>query len=105
MPANMGFPIPPFVYKTDENTPEGTIAVKEGAWVESLDGKEIGRVESIFTDPGEQRVTHLLVSSGLLHKKHKLIPTIWIETVMGEKILLNVDAEFIQQIPEYEPVH
>jgi uncharacterized protein YrrD len=105
MPGNIGFPIPPFVFEAEENVPNGSVAVKEGARVESLDGQEIGRVESVLTAPDEHRVTHLLVSSGLLHKEHKLLPSTWIETVLGNKILLNVDAAFIRQIPKYEPVH
>jgi hypothetical protein len=45
-----GYPICPYVVKTERQIPEGTVALEEGAKVIGSDGEHVGKIERIFTD-------------------------------------------------------
>jgi len=96
-----GFQRPPYVRRTDRNIPEGTIPLEEGARGISKDGEHVGDVERVFTDQDEQRVTHLLISKGLISKSWKLIPSMWINTVSERQVRLSIDALFVEHLPEH----
>ncbi len=65
---------PRVVRETHLNIPDDTVALKEGARVVSDDGKEVGHVEQVLTSPPGDRITHFLISKGLLVKERRLIP-------------------------------
>ena len=98
-----GYPDPPYVRRTDRNIPEGNVPLEEGAEVLSKDDKHIGDVERVFVDDDEQRVTHLLVSKGLLSKTSRLIPSMWVNTVTEERVRLDVDEAFVDKLPQFPP--
>jgi uncharacterized protein YrrD len=93
---------PQYVVKTEENIPKGTVALEEGAKVIGSDGEQVGDVERIFTDPLEDRATHLLVSEGLILKDKKLIPTSWMSTVHEDEVHLLVGSDLVESLPEYQ---
>jgi uncharacterized protein YrrD len=93
---------PRWVTKTAKNIPKGTVALEEGAKVMSSDGEHVGDIERIFTDPLEDRATHLLVSEGLILKDKKLIPTGWMSTVHEDEVHLLVDSDMVESLPEYQ---
>lgn len=97
-----GFPIPPYVVRTARNTPAGTVPLDEGTQVMSADGEHVGDVEAVLTGPEQDRATHLLISSGLLLKEKKLVPTTWISRVTQEEIELAVGSPLLEQLPAYE---
>lgn len=98
--------LPPYVAKTENvNIPEGAVAVIEGARVKSSDGKDLGEVERIYTDPKEHRVTHIMITKGLLSKKRKLIPSYWIDSIAEDEIGLKVWKRFIENLPELIETH
>lgn len=91
-----------YVHQTRRNIPEGTVAIEAGARVIGSDGEHLGDVERVVTDPQANRVTHFLISEGLILKEKRLIPTDWI-TNFGEGALhLSVGSEFVDSLPEYE---
>lgn len=92
---------PQYVVRTERQIPKGTIALEEGAKVMGSDGEEIGDIERIFTEPQENRATHLLISEGLFLKEKKLIPTRWLSTVLEDEVFLSVGSEFVERLPEY----
>lgn len=94
-------PYPPIGRRTDENIPENTVAVQDGAEVIGLDGNKVGSVEQVFMDPQLDRVTYFLISKGLLFKEHKLIPVDWVQEITEGRIRLGVDTRVIQQLPDY----
>lgn len=96
-----GYPSPAFVKRTERNIPDGTIPLEEGAKVVSKNGEHVGDVEHIYTEPEEQRATHLLISRGLLSKEKKLIPTHWVDTVLEDKVHLSVESDFIANLPNH----
>ncbi len=100
--AYPGYPVPPYVAKSEHvNIPEGTVAVAEGARVISSDEKDIGKVERVYTDPRDHRVTDILITKGLLTKERKLIPSAWIDRISEGEIHLKVWWRFIEKLPEF----
>lgn len=97
-----GYTMPPYVTHTERSIPEGTIPLKEGAQVISVDDQKVGKVDSLLTDSVENRITHLVVSQGLIFEERKLIPSFWISMVMEDEIHLLVDEKIIESLPEYE---
>jgi hypothetical protein len=61
----------------------------------------LGDIERIYIETEENRATHLLVSSGLLSKKKKLIPRPWVDSVRDEKFRLVVEKVLIDNLPEF----
>jgi uncharacterized protein YrrD len=100
----MSYPIPKYVVKTRNNIPDDMVALDEGADVVSRYGKDVGTVEEVMVEPSENRATHILVSRGLFSKEHKLIPTLWIKKVSDEKIVLSIDSDMFDRLPEHERV-
>lgn len=94
---------PHFVEEKERNIPEDEVALKEGAMVITRDKEYIGDIEGIFTDQYEDRVTHLLISKGLITKEKKLVPVIWVAKVLEDKVFLIVDSQQVENIPEYSP--
>ena len=83
--------------------PDGTVALKEGAKVITSNGQRVGNVERVFTAPGEDRATNLLISKGVLLKARKMIPTDLISSVLEEEVRLSVDSDFLNSLPENIP--
>ena len=69
--------------KVEQNIPEGTVALREGAKVFTADDRHIGNVERILADPAVEQATHLIISRGMLAKEKRLIPMKWV-TILGE---------------------
>jgi uncharacterized protein YrrD len=97
-----GYARPIYVERTRRNIPKGTVALEEDAPVISRDGKHVGDVERVFTDPLEDRATHLLLSRGLLLKEEKLIPTKWITNVLERAVHLSVESSLVDSLPDYQ---
>ncbi|MFZ6028647.1 MAG: PRC-barrel domain-containing protein [Chloroflexota bacterium] len=85
----------------EENIPEGTVALEEGARVISSDGEHVGDIERVYTEPSADRATHVLISKGLIMKERKIIPTQWMTNIMEGEIHLSVDSELVGNLPEY----
>ena len=93
---------PKYTSRVEQNVPEGTVAVREGARVIAEDGKLVGRVEEILTDSGTKQATHILISQGLLTKERKLIPIFWVREFEENKIYLAAPAEILETIKPYQ---
>lgn len=100
--ASLGYP-PPYPMETTQNIPRDTVAVREGAWVISADGKEMGTVERVITDSNTDRATYFLMSHGLVFKEKKLIPVTWIREMDENEIHLTVGAATLDGLREYQP--
>lgn len=96
-----GYPQPPYVRVTDRNIPDGNVPLEEGAEVLSSEGTHVGDVERVFVDEDEQRVTHLLVSKGLVSKSRKLVPSMWVDIVTEERVRLSVSGDFVDRLPSF----
>jgi uncharacterized protein YrrD len=96
-------PVPTYVIRTTQNIPDGTVALEEGARVESADNKLVGTIEQLIVEPENNHVTHMVISAGLLFKERKLIPVNWISTIGEKEVRLSVNAGTLEKVPAYHP--
>jgi len=89
-----------YVTQIDQNIPEGTVALKEGAKVKSADGKHVGSVERVLANPEMDKVTHLLISKGMFPKETKLIPMEWVTTMTEDEVYLQVDEHSVEELAD-----
>ncbi len=88
-----------YVGHTEQNIPEGTVGLKEGADVISADGEHVGTVKEVITNAEVNRATHMVISEGWLFKEKRAIPVDWIREVGEDSIRLGVEAHTLRQIP------
>jgi uncharacterized protein YrrD len=112
-PINFQFPtqgilpggsvLPDYVRRTEAALPAGRVAIEEGAYVVSADERYIGDIEQVLAAPQSNQLTHFVVGKGLFLKEHKLIPAFWVSRVDGDKIILSVESDMFERLPEYQP--
>lgn len=83
------------------NIPEGTVALKEGAKVYSRDGDHVGSVERLFVS-ADDRISHFVISEGLIFKTKKLVPTSWVTNVTEDEVYLAVDSTVLDRLEAFE---
>lgn len=93
-----------FPTRLEQNIPEGTVALKEGAKVYTADDKHVGNVDRVLADPSADRASHLIVTHGLLVPEKKLIPMHWVMMLGEEKVHLNVTEAQIKEFESAPPV-
>ncbi|MBX3063976.1 MAG: PRC-barrel domain-containing protein [Anaerolineae bacterium] len=87
--------------ETVRNIPDDAVALREGERITSANGDHVGNMERVFTDPASDRVTHLVISQGLLFPTQRLIPVSWIAKVTEDEIHLSVNTSMLEHLPEY----
>jgi len=88
--------------ETKRNIPEDTIPLKEGTNIVSSDGKQVGDVERIIVDPDSNKVTHFVISQGVLFKDRKLVPAHWVKSVEEDNVYLVVSSTILERLPSYQ---
>ena len=86
------------VTRIEQNIPEGTVAMKEGAKVIAADGRQVGNVERVVAEPEMEQITHLLVSSGWFNKENKLIPVAWVMRMGEDTVHLRVGKDSVEDL-------
>jgi sporulation protein YlmC with PRC-barrel domain len=89
---------PGYVAETEQNIPEGTVALKEGAKVIAADGQHVGNVEQVITDPRVGRIMNLVISQGILVKERRQVPFTWVSTVREHEVHLTVASQIIDEL-------
>jgi uncharacterized protein YrrD len=92
---------PQYVPRVEQNIPEGTVALREGARVIADDGQMVGHVEEVLADAASEEATHFLISRGLLTKERKLIPTLWVREIEENEIYLITPANVLEKLHSY----
>jgi hypothetical protein len=88
----------PVQFVVQDVFPEGEIEIAPGDPVHALDG-EIGQVQGFLVDPGDQRVTHVLLREGhLWGRKEVSIPVSAVTGVEGG-IRLNMTKKQVEDLP------
>jgi uncharacterized protein YrrD len=88
--------------ETKRNIPDNTVSLKEGTDVISSDGEHVGDVERLFVDPDSSKMTHFLISQGLLFKDRKLVPIDWVTSIAEDKVHLAVPSRLLERLPAYQ---
>ena len=81
--------------------PLGETEVGRGEHVHALDG-EIGQVEGFLVDPGDHRVTHVLLQEGHLWGRKEVAIPVSAVTGVEHGIRLNMTKKQIEDLP---PAH
>src|SRR6516162_10979067 len=93
----MGMPeAPPFVVQ--DVVPVGETQVSPGDPVHALDG-EIGQVHGFLVDPGDHRVTHVLLREGHLWGRKEVAIPLSAVTGVDAGIRLNLTKEQVEKLP------
>lgn len=106
--GSLGMGFVPTVYYPDnvttefeKNIPSWAQNIAEGAKVLGLEGEHVGNVEEVITSSLSDKVTHFVISKGLLFKEEKLVPASWVKGYDAVQLKLVVDSEIIEHLPEY----
>ena len=97
MAAPMGIPSAPQIVLEDV-VPLGETDVGRGEHVHALDG-EIGQVEGFLVDPGDHRVTHVLLQEGHLWGRKEVAIPVSAVTGVEYGIRLNMTKKQIEDLP------
>jgi hypothetical protein len=92
-----GIPKPAKIVVQD-NIPVGEIEVSPGDPVHALDG-EIGQVQGFAVDPGDHRVTHVLLREGHLWGRKEVAIPVSAVTGVDAGIRLNLTKEEVEKLP------
>jgi len=92
----------PYRTETQRNIPENAVALKEGAWVVTADGQHVGSVKRVFTQSKNDKATHFLISEGVFFKDHKMVPIDWVDEIKEDAVYLNVTADMLKGLPEFQ---
>lgn len=94
--------VPPYRLDEKQNIPQGSVALQEGAKVFSKDGQHVGDLEKVLVEDEQDRVTHLLITKGMLNRQKRLIPAHWISAIKEDGVKLSVTADFVLQLQDYK---
>jgi sporulation protein YlmC with PRC-barrel domain len=97
MYAQMGGPSPAQVIVQDV-VPLGEADLDRGEPVHALDGA-IGRVEGLRVDPGDHRVTHVLLQEGHLWGRRDIVIPASAVTKVDNGIWLNLTKKQVEDLP------
>jgi hypothetical protein len=97
MPAPMGIPQAARTVQEDV-VPRGETEVGRGEHVHALDG-EIGQVQGFGVDPGDHRVTHVLLQEGHFWGRKEVAIPISAVTGVENGIRLNLTKKQIEDLP------
>ncbi|RPI25978.1 MAG: PRC-barrel domain containing protein [Chloroflexota bacterium] len=90
----------PVTTHTEHNIPEDTVGLKEGAKVISDDDKHVGNLEQVLSNTQTGKVSHFVISKGLLLKTKKLVPVDWVTFISEDQVHLGVSSHMIEGLKE-----
>ena len=94
-PMGASAPVPVVV---QDVVPLGEEGIERGEPVHALDGK-IGRVEGVRVDPGDHRVTHVLLQEGHLWGRKEVVIPASAVTKVENGIWLSLTKEQVEDLP------
>ena len=100
-PMGAPAPLPVMVQNV---VPRGEEGIERGEPVHALDG-EIGRVEGVRVDPGDHRVTHVLLQEGHLWGRKEVSIPISSVTRVDDGIWLSITKQDVADLPPVDIDH
>jgi hypothetical protein len=82
--------------------PVSWLVIEPGWRVVAADGSEVGRVDEIVGDTGEDIFNGLAVASGLLGRP-KYVPAERVKGIVEGEVRLDVPADAIEHLNDHEP--
>src|SRR3979411_2051111 len=75
--------------------------IEIGAPVRTRDGKRVGEVHRVLIDLDDDSVTGIVVLKGRLLSRDILVPLDFIDRVEGNEVVLTLDEDELEQLPEF----
>jgi uncharacterized protein YrrD len=88
-----------------KETDMNEVELKEGTSVFTSDGKEVGTINRIVLDPETNEITHIVVQKGWLFAEDKVIPFGRVQSVTGDKVVIDESMGDFDQLPPFEETH
>ncbi len=85
------------VMEVTRNIPDGTVALKSSAKIVAADGRRVGRLDQVLTDPKTDRVTDLVIAQGFLGRTRRRIPMRWVQQVTESVVDLEVGSKTVEE--------
>ena len=82
--------------------PVSWLVIEPGWSVVSADGEEMGKVEEVVGDTGEDIFNGLAVSTGLLGKP-KYVPAERVREILEGEVRLDLPADALDALDDHEP--
>jgi hypothetical protein len=82
--------------------PVSWLVIEPGWRVVAADGSEVGRIDDIVGDTGEDIFNGLAVASGLLGRP-KYVPAERVAEIVEGEVRLDVPADAIKHLDDHEP--
>lgn len=79
--------------------------IREGATVETTDGRRLGTVERFVVDPSSRAVTHVVIEKGAFFPEEKVIPIEGLERQSAEEPLTLRPEIAPDDLPAFEELH
>jgi len=96
-------PLPRYVRKeTEKNIPEDAVTLELGTPVFDSVGDHVGDIEKVLVGSDTDRISHFVITQGLLLKKRRLVPITWLNRVEEDRVYLAVDRDVLKSLPEYK---
>lgn len=76
------------------------IKLMNNAEVFSSEGEKIGSLDRVILDPETKKVSHIVVTKGILFSTSKVIPISYVN-LDGERITLTKNAMELEDLPDY----
>jgi hypothetical protein len=93
------FPARSGVDLAKEHIPDDELAIRRGAGVDAIDG-HVGCVDEFLIDPGNDRITHLVMREGhLWGRKDVTIPVDRIDYYKDNTVFLKLNKQEIEKLP------
>ena len=90
---------PLYYKKTHRNIPADAVALEEGADVTDTEGEHVGTIEDIYAEEKTFKITHVLVSTGMIKKDKKLVPVDWIKDIVDDAVQLHINTRVFENLP------
>ena len=89
---------------TYDRVPLGEVEVRRGDPVEATDGR-IGHVQGLVVDPGDHKVTHVLLQEGHLWGRKEVAIPISAVSRVADTIRLTISKHEVQDLPPVDFAH
>jgi len=84
--------------------PKGEVQLRPGDSVHAVDG-QIGRVQGFLVDPGDHRVSHVLLQEGHLWGRKEVAIPVSAVTGVEDGIRLNITKQQVENLPPVDIDH
>jgi uncharacterized protein YrrD len=84
----------------DLGAPSSYLALAEGVPVYSSDGRQLGKVQHVLAEPGEDIFDGFVIDTSVLPGGHRFVDAPEVEAIYERGVVIKLDAEAAESLPE-----